>query len=106
MQTLEVKVPVQIPEKYRLVETDEYNQLQNESLTGRMWTMTDLRNWIGNKSADWIKDNVLFNPSYKSEIDEMRANKEIAGGGKGSPYHFKAARMAEFIEKHFKEMEW
>lgn len=106
VQVLNVTVPIQIPKDYQLISNDEYNQLKSESMQGRMWTMGDLRKWLGDKSAEWIKDNILFNPKYSKTIQEWRRNKVLTGGGYGRPYHFKAAEVSKWIDDHWTEFKW
>lgn len=105
-QILEVKVPIQIPKEYRLISIDEYDTLKSQSMVGRMWNMKDLRNWLGGKSPDWIKDNIIYNPRYAKEIRGMRLKRELVGGGRGRPFKFKASVIANFVEKHWQELAW
>lgn len=100
MENLKVKIP--IPDMAQVL----LNKLQ-ESIIGRSWTMKDLRECCGNKSEYWIKENILYNPKFSVEIQSMINNGQITESkGSGSPWHFKATAMAEFIEKHYEELNW
>lgn len=100
MENLKVKIP--IPDMAQVL----LNKLQ-ESIIGRSWTMKDLRECCGNKSEDWIKENIIYNPKFSTEIKAMINNGQITESkGSGSPWRFKATAMANFIEKHYEELNW
>ncbi|MDV2577632.1 DUF771 domain-containing protein [Lactiplantibacillus plantarum] len=61
-----------LPDGMKLVPVDSHGY-EGESLTGRWWTMKDLREWCANKSVDWLKDNILENPRYSREIEQWNA---------------------------------
>lgn len=105
-QVLTVNVPIQIPEKYKLVENSEYTKLQAQSLTGRTWLMADLRDWCGKKSPTWIKDNILFNPKYSRDMQTMIDHGYLVRGGRGNSWKFKASVMAEWLDQHWNELPW
>jgi Uncharacterized protein conserved in bacteria len=100
MENLKVKIP--IPDIAQVL----LNKLQ-ESIIGRSWTMKDLRECCGNKSEDWIKENIIYNRKFSTEIQFMINDGQITESkGKGSPWRFKATAMANFIEKHYEELNW
>lgn len=106
-QVIEFKARAVVPDSLELVERDELDSLRSQALTGRTWTMQDLREWAGKKSTDWIKDNVLYNPHYSREIQDMIDRHEIhEATGKGSRWLFKAGPMADFLERHWEELPW
>lgn len=105
-QILNVNVPIQIPKEYRLITMDEYNKVQAESTQGRMWKMSELRNWLGGKSVDWVKENILYNPKYHKTIQEWRNHKVLVGGGYGRAYLFKASVVAKWLDEHWQEFKW
>lgn len=102
-----LNVPIQIPDDFILVDREQYEDLTTATLIGKAWEMKDLRAWLGNKSVDWIKENILYNPRFKTELDQMKRDGLIKEAtGKGSPWRFKVKEMAEFLDKHYAEMEW
>lgn len=105
-QVIEFRGQVPVPEGSTLIDSDELKQLREQATIGRAWTMSDLRNWLGNKSSDWINHNIINNPRYYKEIQMMRNHNEITGGGRGSNYLFRASTMAAFIERHWSELPW
>lgn len=94
-----------LPDGMKLVPVDSHGY-EGESLTGRWWTMKDLREWCANKSVDWLKDNILENPRYSREIGAMERKGQIIHKGRGSAWKFKAKAMAEFLDKHGEELPW
>lgn len=97
-----LKVNIPIPDMTQVL----LDKLQ-ESIIGRSWTMKDLRKCCGNKSEDWIKENIIYNPKFSTEIKAMINNGQITESkGSGSPWRFKATAMANFIEKHYEELNW
>lgn len=97
-----LKVNIPLPDMTQVL----LDKLQ-ESIIGRSWTMKDLRKCCGNKSEDWIKENIIYNPKFSTEIQTMIDNGQITESkGSGSPWRFKATAMANFIEKHYEELNW
>lgn len=105
-QTLEVTVPVEIPKGYVLVKQQQLDKLTHEALTGRAWTLADLRKILGGKSEKWIKENTVWNPRFSREIKQMEADHAVIGGGSGSNWRFRASVFGPFLEKHWKEFDW
>lgn len=106
VQTIKANIEIAIPKNFELIETDELTSLREQSLTGRIWTMADLRKWLGKKSSAWISRNIIDNPRYSKEIQMMRNHNELTGGGRGSNYLFRASSMAAFIDRHWSELPW
>ncbi|RHW46117.1 DUF771 domain-containing protein [Bombilactobacillus bombi] len=104
MQQVEIPgVKYIVPDGYRLISLQQCN----DSLLGKTWTMKELRQWLGNKSSDWIKENILFNRRYKVDIDEMIAKRQIIRSkGHGSPWLFKANVLAQWLDEHWEEFNW
>lgn len=83
-----------------------YNKAM-DSVEGRCWRMSDLREWTGGKKEEWIKNYILNNPRFSREINRMEKNGQIiVSKGSGSAWRFKATAMAQFIEHHFEELPW
>lgn len=101
-----LNIPIQVPDDIKVLTSDEYDELTKNSMIGRMWTMKELRMWLGNKSAEWIKDNILRQPKYSKTIREWERTKAIVGGGKGNPYKFKASVITAWLEAHWSELPW
>lgn len=100
MQQIKVTSIVTIPEDYVLIERVEYVKLQEEKLLGRLWTMKDLEERTGHR-ADWIKEKILYVPSLKKKLDAENGGFVYYPKTKGQPWNFHAARMADFLDKHY-----
>lgn len=106
-QVIEFKARAVVPDSLELVERDELDSLRSQALTGRTWTMQDLREWAGKKSTTWIKASILENPRYIREIQQMVDHHEIKeAAGPGTRWLFKAGPMAEFLDRHWEELPW
>ncbi|WP_436970106.1 DUF771 domain-containing protein [Lysinibacillus sphaericus] len=67
-QKLSVQLLIIIPESQVIIEKLELEELKKANLLGVYWSMMDLENRMGRKK-DWIKQNVLYNPRFKSILD-------------------------------------
>lgn len=100
------KIMITIPDDMRLIPADAHGY-EGESLIGRTWRMTELREWCGNKDEKWVRKNILANPHYHDELKDMeRDHTLIWSNGPGSPWRFKASVMAEFLDRHWSELPW
>lgn len=107
LQSIKANIEIAIPDNFELVQRDEIESLRGQALTGRTWTMQDLREWVGKKSTTWIKASILENPRYSREIQQMVDHHEIKeAAGPGTRWLFKAGPMAEFLDRHWEELPW
>lgn len=82
-----------------------YRDEMYKNIIGRSWLMKDLREHCGNRSVDWIKTKILYNPKYSREIGTMERDGQIhESTGAGNAWSFKATAMAQFIEDHYEEI--
>lgn len=102
-QKLNIDIEVQIPSDSILIKKIELQQLEGEALTGVYWNMKDLENRI-NKKQFWIKDNILYRPKFKEVLDSKNGGFVYYPDSKGQPWSFQAIKMAEFLDKNFKEI--
>lgn len=79
---------------------------QDFGLTGRMWTIKDLQQWLGGKSKDWVKDNTIFNPQFSREIQAMIDDQVIVEGRQGKAWLFKANEFSQWLDKHWQDFNW
>ncbi|MCY9807075.1 DUF771 domain-containing protein [Lentilactobacillus senioris] len=106
-QVLNVTMPVQIPDDYKLIEKSEYDDLKANEVQGKLWTKEDLRDLLGGRSFDWIKERVLYNPRLSKDYEEMKRNKFIIEAkGKGGRWLFKASEMKNFIDRNWNLINW
>ncbi|APX72689.1 DUF771 domain-containing protein [Companilactobacillus allii] len=97
---------IEIPEGMKVVSMDAHGY-EGQSLLGRTWTKADMREWCGNKSWDWILENIISNPKYSLQMGAMeRKNQIVHKGVKGSPWRIKARPMAEFLDEYWEELPW
>jgi len=99
-QKLKVELEIKIPENYVLITKVEYKELQHDLLVGRYWTMQDLENQIGKKQV-WIKENILYPPKFKKQLDVLQGGFVYYPKAKGEKWSFHATKMANFLEENF-----
>lgn len=86
-QKLNLNVTVQIPEGFVIVEKFELEELQKNQLDGVYWSMQDLQNHV-NRKQDWIKENILYIPKFKQELDASLGGSSFILIKKDSPGAF------------------
>lgn len=100
-------IEVKIPDDQLLVNKIEYESLQDQSLVGKIWKLDDLRAWLGNKDVKWIKEFILYRPSFQKELEQMDSENLIhISSGRGDKWWFKASAMSEWIEDHWSQINW
>lgn len=106
-QTLNVSVPINIPENLVLVEKADYENLNSQLLIGKRWNMEDLRNHLGKKSAPWIKDNILYQPMFRDDFAKMERNGDMHKAiGKGDAWWFHATVFSQWLEDNWNRIDW
>lgn len=100
MQQLQVNMTIPIPEEYVLITKVEFEQLQQEKLSGQYWTMKDLENRVG-KEWRWIRDNILYPPRFKKILDVKNGGFVYYPEGRGKNWSFHASKMAQFLDDNF-----
>jgi phage pi2 protein 07 len=103
--TIHFKQPV--PDGKLLVDKVEYSKMLDQSLTGRMWTIDDLRHWVGGKSKDWVKQYILYQPCFRADLDKLESQGYMhRSTGSGNPWTFKASVMSIWIDDHWNQINW
>lgn len=100
MQQLQVNMTIPIPEEYVLITKVEFEQLQQEKLSGQYWTMKDLEKRVG-KEWRWIKDNILYPSRFKEILDVNNGGFVYYPEGRGKNWSFHASKMAQFLDDNF-----
>lgn len=100
MQQLQVNMTIPIPEEYVLITKVEFEQLQQEKLSGQYWTMKDLEKRVG-KEWRWIKDNILYPSRFKNILDVNNGGFVYYPEGRGKNWSFHASKMAQFLDDNF-----
>lgn len=100
MQQLQVSLNVHIPEHLILVEKVEYEQLQQEKLSGVYWSMKDLEKRVG-KDWRWIKEHILYPSDFKKILDVKNGGFVYYPEGRGKNWSFHAGKMAQFLDENF-----
>lgn len=98
-QQLNVELSIPIPSDKVLVSKIELEELKQQSLSGVYWNMKDLSERI-NKSDRWIKDNILYNPRFKPELEKFVYYPQ----NQGQTWSFHAKEMAKFLDDNFKKI--
>lgn len=99
-QQLSVKLTIPIPNDSVLIKKVELENLKRESLEGKYWNMKDLEKRTGKKN-EWIKDNILFVPKFKKELDINNGGFVYYPEGPGQVWSFQASKMSTFLEENF-----
>ncbi len=99
-QRLNTVVSIVVPEEYVLITNVEYELLQQNELLGRYWTMKDLEERVG-KKQEWIKENILYPPKFKKNLDVSQGGFVYYPKTKGEKWSFLASRMSRFLEDNF-----
>lgn len=103
MQQLNIKMNITIPEDMVIITKVELEELKQDQLKGVYWTMKDLEMKTG-RSANWLKDNILFKPQFKKILDSQNGGCVFYPRVKGQPWAFKAIEMAEFLDGNFQRI--
>lgn len=99
-QKIKVELEIKIPDEYVLITKENYEELKNAELFGVYWTMQDLEKRIGKKQV-WIKENILYPPKFKKQLDVQQGGFVYYPAIKGEKWAFHATKMAQFLENNF-----
>ncbi|MCH9267567.1 DUF771 domain-containing protein [Pediococcus acidilactici] len=97
-QIVEANIKFEIPADKVLVDRIEWETTKKKAEAHEIWKMDDLKNYMLNKSTEWIKDNVLKNPHLYPQLQELRDKGALGGGGKGGTWWMFADEIKEFID--------
>ncbi|MER2111131.1 MAG: DUF771 domain-containing protein [Solibacillus isronensis] len=97
---LKTEVTINLPDHLVIIEKVEYENLNRELLVGRYWTMAELEERIGKKQV-WIKENILYQPKFKKQLDVLQGGFVYYPKTKGEKWSFHATKMANFLEDNF-----
>jgi len=100
LHKLQVNLTVNVPDHLVLVEKVEYEQLQQEKLSGQYWTMADLEKHV-KKDWRWIKTNILYPTRFKQILDVNNGGFVYYPEGRGKNWSFQASKMAKFLDDNF-----
>lgn len=103
MQQLSVTLTIPIPADSVLISKVELEEPKNAQLVGIYWSMKDLENRI-NRKNEWVKENILYPAKFKKILDVESGGFVFYPKSKGQTWSFQASKMAEFLEKHFKDI--
>lgn len=95
-QQLNVTLSISIPEDMVLIKKVELEELQQEKLSGRYWTMEDLEERTGRKQL-WLRNNLLYVPRFKRELEKI----VHYPNSQGDKWSFHASKMAKFLDDNF-----
>ncbi|MDA5386982.1 DUF771 domain-containing protein [Loigolactobacillus backii] len=97
---------IEISDNYAVVDQNRLEELEREALTARTWTLSDLQERLPRKNGDWLIKHIVDNPKFSREIQKMRDDQVIIGGGKGSNWKFQASVFGPWLDKHWKDIKW
>lgn len=100
MQQLQVNLTIPIPEGYILITKVEFEELQQEKLSGIYWTMNDLEKRV-NKKRDWIKENILYPSQFRITLDVKQGGFVYYPETIGEKWTFHAVKMVKFLDDNF-----
>lgn len=93
MQVLAVEI--KIPSDQVLITKQNHEQLLNNDLIGRVWNMKQLEERT-NRSAQWLRKNILERPEFKEELTSFVLYPNI----QGQPWKFGALKMSRWLEEN------
>lgn len=96
MQQLKVQLAITIPADQVMISKVEFEQLQEQQLVGRYWSMKDLEAHTNMKQT-WLKDNILYVPKFKKELEKFSYYPQ----SQGEKWSFQASKMVIFLEENF-----
>lgn len=99
-QQLEVNLTIPIPNDKVLIRKVELEELRSRELVGVYWSMKELEKRTGKKS-EWLKENILFRPVFRKELDSQNGGFVYYPKGKGQTWSFQASKMAIFLDRNF-----
>lgn len=102
-QQLQVSLTVPVPEGYVLVNKVEYEELKEQELSGRYWTMKRLEEHV-NKKADWIKENILYPSRFRKILDSENGGFVYYPKNIGEKWSFHAIQMVKFLDNNFSKI--
>ncbi len=100
MQKLTITSTIEIPESHVLITKTEFEDLQQQSLSGKYWSMKDLEQHTSKKS-EWLKEKVLYPSHFKTILDIENEGFVYYPKKKGEPWAFHARKMALFLDENF-----
>lgn len=83
-----------------LITKVELEELRHQELSGVYWTMRDLESRT-NKKQNWLKENVLFVPRIKEQLDVSKGGFVYYPKKSGEKWSFLASKMAKFLDENF-----
>lgn len=102
-QKLSVNLEIPIPTDSVIIKRVELEELRKKELTGVYWTMKDLEKRI-NKKQQWIKENILYIPKFKNELDSDNGGFVFYPKMQGQTWSFHALKMAKFLDENFQQI--
>lgn len=96
MQQLEVNLTIPIPEDQVLISKVELQNLKEQQLVGRFWSMKDLEERTGMKQ-NWLKTKLLYVPKFKNQLEKFSYYPK----SQGEKWAFQASKMAKFLDDNF-----
>ena len=100
MQQLEVNLSIPIPEDSVLISKVQLEEYKRNELAGVYWNMKELERRT-NRGQIWLKENILFVPKFKRELDSLRGGCVYYPQARGQNWSFHAPRMVEFLDMNF-----
>ncbi|MEK4801044.1 DUF771 domain-containing protein [Oceanobacillus sp. FSL K6-0118] len=102
-QHLSTTITIPIPSDSVIISKVELQELKQQQLKGLYWTMKDLEARV-NRKHEWIKDNILYPPTFKKILDVDQGGFVFYPKSKGQTWSFHALKMAEFLDKNFEHI--
>lgn len=101
MSTQTLKVEIDIPKEYQVIDRTEFEKLVNNQLIGKVWGMKDLENHVG-RSNDWLKEKLLY--PYRPELDVLNGGFVTYPTRQGERWRFGALKMSKWLEKNIEKI--
>lgn len=104
--SVDVKIPIQIPEDQVLIKKADFDLLQANDLLGRTWKVDDVAKRL-NKTRGWVYKHVLNDPKFKSDFANLKMQGIVVKGeGRTAPWLFKASDFAQWLDRNWIRFDW
>lgn len=103
LQQLSVNLTIPIPSDSVIISKVELQELKEQQLVGKYWTMKDIEKRI-NRKHEWIKENILYPTKFRRILDVENGGFVYYPKSKGQSWSFQASKMAEFLDRYFQQI--
>lgn len=94
-----------IPDDMVVIPKAELDRLWENELAGRMWGIADVAKRLS-VSDKWVRNEILYNPRFKLEIENLKLQGVVIKGPGTSPWRFQASKFGPWLDNHIQNFNW